>query len=106
MLCADMVEVCWKDRAGKTQRAMALLEDICTSGACLQLETPVPLGTEMHWVCPKQEFRGLVRYCVYREIGYFAGVEFSSASKWSKKTYKPQHLLDLQKLLALSKKSS
>jgi len=82
---------------------MALLEDICTSGACLQLETPVPLGTEMHWKFPKQECRGLVRYCVYREIGYFVGVEFSPTSKWSKKRYKPQHLLDLQKLLDHSK---
>lgn len=104
MLCADMMEVCWKDRAGKTQRATALLEDICASGACLQLEMPVPLGSEIHWKCPRQEFTGFVRYCVYREIGYFAGVEFSSASKWSEKTYKPQHLLDLQSLLEHSKK--
>lgn len=104
MLCADMMQVCWKDRAGKAQRAMALLEDICASGACLQLETPVPLGVEMHWEFPKQEFRGVVRYCVYREIGYFVGVEFASASQWSKKAYRPQHLLDPQKLLEHSKK--
>jgi hypothetical protein len=104
MLCADMVEVCWKDRAGKERRATALLEDICGSGACLQLETPVPLGSEIHWECPRQEFNGHVRYCVYREIGYFVGVEFTSASKWSKNAYKPQHLLDLQRLIEHSQK--
>jgi len=103
MMCADMMEVCWKDQAGKAQKATALLEDICASGACLQLEIPVPLGTEIYWECPKQEFKGYVRYCVYREIGYFVGVEFTAPSKWSKKVYKPQHLLDLQKLLEHAK---
>ena len=96
MLCADMVDVCWKDRTGKARKATALLEDIASSGACLQMETSVPLGTEIRWDSPKQQFKGHVKYCVYREIGYFVGVQFESSSLWSKKTYKPQHLLDLQ----------
>jgi len=99
MLCADMVDVCWKERSGKTRQATAVLEDISASGACLQLETPVPTGVEIGWRSPKQEFTGRVRYCVYREIGYFVGVEFGAESKWSKQAYKPQHLLDLKKLL-------
>jgi hypothetical protein len=104
MLCADMVEVRWKDRAGKTRTATALLEDISSSGACLQLEAPVPLGVELAWEAPKQVFSGYVRYCVYREIGYFVGVEFGKASRWSKRTYTPQHLLDLEKLVVNSRK--
>jgi hypothetical protein len=104
MMCADMMEVRWKDHAGKAQRATALLEDICASGACLQLEIPIALGSEIYWECPKQQFKGYVRYCVYREIGYFIGVEFTPASQWSKKSYKPQHLLDPQRLLAHAKK--
>jgi hypothetical protein len=104
MMCADMMEVCWKDQAGKTQRSTALLEDICASGACLQFETPVPLGSEICWECPKQKFKGYVRYCVYREIGYFIGVEFTSDSKWSAKAFKPQHLLDPRWLLEHAKK--
>jgi hypothetical protein len=104
MLCADMVEVRWNDGAGRARKATALLEDICPSGACLQLETPVPLGADIQWRSPRQQFNGSVRYCVYREIGYFVGVEFASTSQWSKKAYKPLHLLDLDKLLADSKK--
>ena len=100
MLCADMVEVCWKDKAGKNRRGMALLEDISSSGACLQFETSVPLGAEMHWESPKQKFTGHVRYCVYREIGYFVGVEFDTESRWTRKAYKPLHLLDLDRLMA------
>ena len=104
MLCADMVEILWKDRSGKKCRATALLEDISSYGACLQLETPVPLGVEIGWDAPAQFFAGYVRYCVYREIGYFVGVEFSKSSRWSKRTYAPQHLLDLEQLAANAQK--
>jgi len=104
MLCADMVDVRWKDRAGKECGTTAILEDISPSGACLQVEAPIPLGVEIRWDQPRQEFQGYVRYCVYREIGYFVGVEFDASFKWSKKAFKPQHLLDLQDLVGQSRK--
>ncbi|MDE3166333.1 MAG: hypothetical protein KGN36_11040 [Acidobacteriota bacterium] len=104
MLCADMVEIRWKDRAGRQHGATALLEDISSSGACLQLEEAVPLGVEIAWEAAEQFFSGYVRYCVYREIGYFVGVEFSRSSQWSKLAYEPRHLLDLEKLVAAVKK--
>ncbi len=99
MMCADMVEVAWKDSAGRRRRSMALLEDIARSGACLQLETPLPEGIDIQWNSSGQSFRGRVRYCVYREIGYFAGIEFNPTSKWSDTAYSPQHLFDPRRLL-------
>jgi len=104
MLCADMVDVRWRDRSGSEQQTTAILEDISPSGACLQMEAPIPLGVELHWDQPKQKFQGCVRYCVYREIGYFVGVEFEASFKWSKKAFKPQHLLDLRTLVERAKK--
>jgi hypothetical protein len=98
MMCADMVEVFWRDDMGKQCHAMALLEDIAASGACLQFETPIPAGALVEWHSPKLEFRGTVRYCKYREIGYFAGVEFIASSKWSKSAYRPRHLFDPRRL--------
>jgi len=98
MLCADMVEVSWK-QGGRNRHTMALLEDISPSGACLQLEAAVPMDTEIRWRSPKHEFSGRVRYCVYREIGYFIGVEFPRTSRWSKSAYRPRHLLDLKRLV-------
>src|SRR6476660_1368597 len=92
MLCADMVEVAWTEPLGRKRTATGLLEDISPSGACLQLEIPIPLGSRMRWYSPKQEFAGIVRYCNFREIGYFVGVEFAPGLKWSKQAYKPQHL--------------
>ncbi len=103
MLCADMVELRWEDERRQPQRVTALLEDISVYGACLQLENPVPLGTKVEWDSPKQSFSGVVRYCVYREIGFFVGVEFSDACRWSKKTFMPLHLLDLERLVSKKK---
>jgi hypothetical protein len=104
MLCADMMEVRWRDRSGKNRKATALLEDISSSGACLQLETPVPLGVKITWETPSQNFTGFVRYCVYREIGYFVGVEFGGETRWSESVYTPQHLLDLGRLAEIARK--
>ena len=94
MMCADMVETCWRDSSGKHHKSMALLEDISESGACLQFEDPVPVGSAIAW----DSFRGHVSYCVYREIGHFAGVEFDPDSRWSPNLYSPDHLLDPSRL--------
>jgi len=95
-----MVEASWTEATGKTKRMMALLEDISPSGACLQFETALPLGVTLHWHSRARSFTGVVRYCVYREIGYFVGVELDAGSKWSQKAFRPRHLLNLQKLVA------
>jgi hypothetical protein len=99
MMCADVVQASWTDKDGQMQRADALLENISPSGACLQFEMAVPIGVSLHFVCPKREFVGEVRYCRYQEIGYFVGVKFEPQSHWSKKTYKPRHLLDLREVV-------
>jgi hypothetical protein len=36
---------------------------------------------------------------VYREIGYFVGIEFEAGSRWSKNQFRPQHLLDPRHLV-------
>ncbi len=94
-----MLDIFWRDSTGRTGTATALLEDIAPSGACLQLESPIPLASEVSWRAPRQQFKGHVRYCVYREIGYFVGVEFDSSVRWSSRTFKPQHMLNLQSLV-------
>lgn len=102
MLCADMVDVQWKDNNGRARRGVANLEDISLSGACLQFDQPIPLQTEVRITYPKGELMGKVRYCVYREIGYFLGIEFEPGCKWSQRHFKPQHLLDPRRLVIRS----
>lgn len=99
MMCADMVEVCWKEPAGRKCRSTALLEDISRSGMCLQFEIPLPIGTHVSVHCPGEKMGGVVRYCVYREIGYFVGIELAPPSKWSRQQFEPRHLLDLEELV-------
>jgi hypothetical protein len=102
MLCADMVDVHWKDKTGRIRKGVANLEDISLSGACLQFDQPVPLQTELRISYPKGELLGKVRYCVYREIGYFLGIEFDPGCRWSSRHFKPQHLLDPRRLVIRS----
>lgn len=99
MLCADLVDIRWKGKAGSLQRAIANLEDISSSGACLQLEVSVPLRTNVEITYPGGKLFGRVRYCVYREIGYFVGVQFDSGTKWSRRMFKPMHMLDPRVLM-------
>ena len=104
MLCADIVDVQWKDQGGRTRRGVANLEDISLSGACLQVDRPVPLGTSFRISYPSGELMGKVKYCVFREIGYFLGVEFEPGSRWSQRHFRPQHLLDPRRLVARATK--
>jgi len=99
MLCADLVDFLWKDAHGRKKRGVANLEDISLSGACLQVDRAVPLGTTIHINYPAGELKGVVKYCVFRDIGYFLGVEFEAGMRWSQTDYQPQHLLDPRRLM-------
>ena len=99
LLCADLVEVRWKDKSGRTKKAVANLEDISSAGACLQLESSVPLHAAVRISYAKGELTGTVRYCVYREIGYFLGVQFEDGNRWSQRNFKPMHLFDPRRLM-------
>lgn len=99
LLCADLVEVEWKDKAGRKRRAVANLEDISKSGACLQLDVAIPLQTPVRIRYERGDLDGAVRYCVYREIGYFLGIEFQEGHKWNERAFRPLHLFDPRRLM-------
>jgi hypothetical protein len=94
-----MVEIRWRDACGRSHYATALLEDIATHGACLQLDHALPVDTTITIEHAKGEMRGVVRYCIYQEIGYFLGIQFTPDSAWSPGKFTPQHLLDLEELV-------
>lgn len=99
MLCADLVDVRWKEKSGRAKRTVANLEDISLSGVCLQVDNQIPLGVPVRISYPQGEFSGVVRYCQFREIGYYVGVQFEDGVKWSEKSFKPLHLLDPRTLV-------
>ncbi|MBL0156495.1 MAG: PilZ domain-containing protein [Bryobacterales bacterium] len=97
-LCADLVEIHWKDSSGRNRQATANLEDISPSGLCLQVDVPIPVYSEVRITYPSGEYTGVVRYCQFKEIGHYVGVQFEPGCRWSKTEYNPLHLLDLGEL--------
>jgi hypothetical protein len=98
MLCADLVKVEWRDKLGGLHSIVANLEDISLSGACLQIEEDIPLQTVVSIVHANGGLQGRVRYCVFKEIGYFLGVEFDPGYRWNAREFRPMHLLDPRRL--------
>jgi len=94
LLCADLVQVEWTENTGRKRRTVANLEDISHSGAGLQVDMEIPLNTRVSICLPNKRLTGTVRYCVFREIGYFTGVHFEEGQKWSERDYTPLHLFD------------
>ncbi len=99
LLCADLVDVCWRDEAGRRKSEVMVLEDISLAGVCLQSERPHKQGTEMVIHYGDGTLPGIIRYCVYQGIGYFLGVEFTEKCCWPTDKFRPKHLLDPEVLL-------
>ena len=93
-LCSHLVTLRWSEGSSRERSETVVLENISASSACVQCEVSVSEGTRVRMVCGKQEFRGYVRSCYWRDDGYFIGIAFDADSKWSKAKFKPEHLLD------------
>lgn len=99
LLCAELVEVSWKDASGRQRRRVANLEDISLTGICLQLESRLPKGALLSMHYGDGELVGTVRYCVFRDNAYFVGIRFEEGCRWSTRHFRPQHLLDPRELV-------
>ncbi|HEX7361470.1 MAG TPA: hypothetical protein VF283_13355 [Bryobacteraceae bacterium] len=99
LLCADLVELIWKDEANREHRRVANLEDISLSGLCLCAEQGVSEGTDVRVHYGDGELVGVVRYCIFRSIGFILGVEFREGCRWSTQHFQPQHMIDPRQLV-------
>jgi hypothetical protein len=103
-LCADLVKVEWLTGGENKilRTAEAVLEDISTLGACVQVEEYIPPGAPILVSVMGEDvarFSGHVSYCVFRDYGYFAGVRFSDETRWSSRDFEPQHLTSLEAMI-------
>lgn len=98
-MCADLVNIEWLDGKGRPQQTVANLEDISGLGACIQVEEEIPLRTSIRMTVLDQEYVGEIRYCVFREFGFFLGVQFEPGVKWNSRAFKPLHMFDPRQLL-------
>ena len=102
LMCADLVNLEWVDGKGRPQHTVANLEDISALGACIQVEDEIPLRTLIRMKVLDQEYLGEIRYCVFREFGFFLGVQFESGVKWNSRAFKPLHMFDPRELLQVT----
>jgi hypothetical protein len=101
MMCAELVELVW-EQGGRHCRRVANLEDISLSGICLHVERPISAGTHIVMRYGDGQLSGTIRYCVYREIGYFLGIQLEENCRWSSLHFRPEHLVDPRELLEQS----
>jgi hypothetical protein len=94
LLCADLVKIEWKSPDGMEGSATAILEDISRAGACLQTDLPVPVEATIRVCLGRKTLEGMVSYCAYHDIGYFTGIIFKGSQRWSRKLFRPKHMVD------------
>lgn len=102
LLCAELVQVMWKDQSVIQRRHVANLDDISPRGACIQMDQSIPEGTSITLQCGGSELVGVVRYCCHRDGSHFVGIEFDEGSDWSRKNFHPKHLFDPRRLVPQS----
>ena len=100
LLCSELLEVIWRDDAGRERRRIGNLEDISPAGICLQMEVAIPIGTAVTMLCGPGALSGVVRYCRSGDVGHSLGIEFDPGHEWSSERFRPKHLLDLRELAA------
>lgn len=101
--CSDLVQIWWHDNARWRRKGIGVLEDISHSGACVQLETPISTGCGIRIKHPEWKVEGEVRYCVYREEGYFVGVMLKEGCKWEESMFRPRHMIDPSRVVPKKK---
>src|SRR5260370_1341472 len=83
-----------KQAIGRAPERLNLATRRALVGKFIALEIYTPNNASVRLVCGKAEFHGRVRFCYWRDDGYFIGIAFDARSKWSQEKFKPEHLLD------------
>jgi hypothetical protein len=95
-LCADLVKITWQPESGPACTEWAILEDISSSGASLTVEQPILLDTIVTLNFPTDCCQARVKYCTYGHLNYLLGVQFDQGYRWSRRKFKPDHLLQFR----------
>jgi hypothetical protein len=85
---SETVRVEWTDRNGQNRTASGLMNDISSSGGCLELSGPISVKTPLLITYSGGQLTGAVRYCRTHAARYRLGVAFDRGCCWS--TGRPQ----------------
>jgi hypothetical protein len=95
-LCADLVKVQWKPDFGPARCEWAILEDISSSGACLEFEEPISPNTLLTLQFKTDRCQARIKYCKFEKTNYLLGVQFEQGYRWSRRKFKPEHLIQFR----------
>jgi hypothetical protein len=95
-LCADLVKIQWKPESGSERSEWAILEDISSSGACLESEQPISPDTVVSLQFTNESCQARIKYCKFDRTNYLLGVQFEKGYRWSRRRFKPQHLIQFR----------
>jgi len=95
-LCAELLQILWKDDEGVEHSEFVNLDDISRTGLCLATDIPIPPETKLVIKYPGGKYQGQVRYCRSDPLGYQIGVEFDPGYSWSPRQFRPSHMLQFR----------
>lgn len=95
-LCAELLQIQWTDDEGAEHSEFVTLEDISRTGLCVATDVPISPGTKLVIKYPKGKYQGRVRYCRSDPLGYQIGVEFEPGYSWSRRQFRPSHMLQFR----------
>ena len=99
-MCSELVKILIRYDDQTVREAIANLEDISRSGACVQLDEAVRLGVDIEIACSTCRFKGKVSNCRFAGSLYDVGVTFDEPDTWDASRYEPAHLLLVETGLA------
>jgi hypothetical protein len=91
-LCAELMQIQWKDDEGVEHTEFVTLEDISRTGLCLGTDVSLSPETRVVVKYPGGKYQGRVRYCRSDPLGYQVGIEFDPGYAWSPRQFRPSHL--------------
>jgi len=95
-LCAELMEINWRDEQAVEQSAYVTLEDISSRGLCFGSEVAIAPETKMTVSFPEGKYEGKVCYCKSDPAGFMVGIEFDPGYRWSRKEFRPSHLIQFR----------
>ena len=70
-----VVEATWEDPGGTLRTIAARMENKSAGGACVRVETPIPVGSKLHIKALREQFDGRARYCISDGVDYLVGIQ-------------------------------
>jgi hypothetical protein len=94
-LCSEMVVV---TRTGQCRRIPGNLEEIGEWFAEILTDRAIPLNAAVRVSSRTHQLEGVVESCTFcQPLGFFVKVKLAQSSRWSERSFTPQHLLKFRR---------